>query len=190
MQVAAQRHRRKLLDRLAEQGALAQVDEGDQIWRGVSGDVTFNPGQRLYEPRPWALEELTEQKFHDHLAKGEVLHWSNEAGKAVAILTADVPAAEDAALRLALAVGIPETAFELFELARRSADDTLRFRYPQNSPLVDQVRQSYVDAGWELSDWAMHIMARVLDATHPAPAVDPEAVVLDDPPEAVITPPR
>jgi hypothetical protein len=190
VQAASVRNRRALLARLVEHGAIAQPEQGEQIWRGVSGDVTFNAGVRLYEPRPWALEELTEQKFLDHVAKGEVLHWSNDAGKAVGILTADVPAAEDAALRLSLAVGIPQPAFELFDLARRLADDTVRFRYPQGSPLVDDVRQSYLDAGWELSDWAMHIMSRELDEEHPAPAVDPAAVVLEDPPEAVITPPR
>ena len=57
--------------------------------------------------RAWALEELTEQKFRDHVAHGEVLHLTDDHGKAVAILVKEVPPAEDATLRLALVTGIP-----------------------------------------------------------------------------------
>jgi hypothetical protein len=192
VQAQAQQGRRALLARLAEAGAVAAANDehADRIWHGLSGDATFNAGARLYEPRPWALEELTEAKFRDHLARGEVLHWSAETGHAVGILIADVAPAEDAALRLSLVVGSPGAAFELVDLARRSTDGLVRFRYPQGSHLVDDVRQSYLDAGWELPDWTMFILARPLDQAHPPPDVDPSAVVLEDRPEAVITPAR
>jgi len=161
------------------------------MWRSVVTDVSFSAGRMLYEPRPWALEELTEEKFRDHVARGEVLHLSDDHGKAVAILVKDVPPAEDATLRFALVTGIPRTAFNLVEQARGAADGAgLRFRYPEGARLVNDVRQSYLEAGYELSDWAMHIMARDIDAANPVPMVDRDALVLQDIPEAVITPPR
>ena len=190
-QAEAQRRRRATLERLAQEGVTARPEEADRIWRGVSGDVTFNAGKRLYEPRPWALEELTETKFRDHLARGEVLHGRDDSGgRAVAILTADVPPAEEAAMRLSLLVGIPRAAFEVVEHVRRAANETLRFRYPDGAPLVTDIKQTYLDAGYQLHDFAMHILARPIDADHPIPAVDGDALVLEDPPAAVITPPR
>ncbi|HEY7024987.1 MAG TPA: GNAT family N-acetyltransferase [Candidatus Limnocylindrales bacterium] len=190
-QQAAQRQRRAVLERLAVDGVVAGAEMSDRMWRGVSTDVSFSAGHMLYEPRPWALEELTEQKLRDHVARGEVLHRSDDGGKAVAIVVADVPPAEDATLRLALVTGIPQTAFNLVERVRRAANGaSLRFRYPEGARLVNDVRQSYLDAGYELSDWAMHIMARAIDDRHPIPPVDPDALYLEDSPEAVITPPR
>jgi GNAT superfamily N-acetyltransferase len=191
IQQASQRQRRAVLKRLAAEGAVPGEDMTDRMWRGVSSDVSFSAGDMLYEPRPWALEELTQQKFSDHVSRGEVLHGSDDYGKAVAILVADVPPAEDATLRLALVAGIPQTAFNLVEQVRRAANGAgLRFRYADGARLINDVRQSYLDAGYELSDWAMHIMARAIDDKHPVPPVDPDALVLQDSPEAVITPPR
>ena len=191
IQEAAQRQRSALLRRLGKEGAVPGADLTDRMWRGVVTDVSFSAGRMLYEPRPWALEELTERKFRDHVARGEVLHLSDDHGKAVAILVKDVPPAEDATLRFALVTGIPQTAFNLVEQVRRAADGAgLRFRYAEGARLVNDVRQSYLDAGYELSDWAMHIMARDIDAANQVPMVDPDALVLQDIPEAVITPPR
>jgi len=190
-QQAAQRQRSAVLKRLASEGAVPGSDMTDRMWRGVATDVSFSAGRMLYEPRPWALEELTEQKFRDHVAHGEVLHSTDDHGKAVAILVKEVPPAEDATLRLALVTGMPQTAFNLVEQVRRAADGAgLRFRYAEGARLVNDVRQSYIDAGYELSDWAMHIMARDIDAADPAPVVDPDALQLQDVPKAVITPPR
>ena len=111
--------------------------------------------------------------------------------KAVAILVADVPPAEDATLRLAMVVGVSRAAFELVERARSAADGgALRFRCPDGAPLISDMRREYVDAGWELSDWATHILARPIDDANPVPPVNPEALVLADTPAAVITPPR
>lgn len=191
VQAAARQRRHEVLARLAADGALAAPDLADRIWRGISTDVTFHAGEHLYEPRPWALEELTEPKFRDHIARGEVLHRSDDNGKAVAILVGDVAPAEDATLRLALVVGVPATAFELVEQIRGAArGQALRLRYPEGAPLIDNMRETYLAAGYELGDWAMHIMAREIDAAHPIPEIDPDALVLEESPSAVITPAR
>jgi hypothetical protein len=55
---------------------------------------------------------------------------------------------------------------------------------------VDEVRQLYTDAGFDLPDFALHIMARPIDAEHPVPVPDAAAVILGDVPRAVIRPPR
>jgi hypothetical protein len=191
VQAGARRRRHALLERLSQEGVIADPAMADVIWRGVSGDTTFNDGARLYEPRPWAMEELTEQKFLEHLRLGEVLHGEDaDGGKAVAILVADVAPAESPALDLALVVGMPRAAFELVDRARRAAEEAIDFRYPSHAPLVSEVRQSYLDAGYELSDWALHIFARPIDAAHPMPPVEPAALVLADEPQPTVVPVR
>jgi GNAT superfamily N-acetyltransferase len=189
VQAQARRQRHAVLARLAGEDAVAGAELTEQIWHGLAGDVTFNAGERLYEPRPWALEELTESKFREHVGRGEVLRAGDDNGTAFAILVADVAPAEDATLRLALVSGAPEAAFNLVERVRRAADGAaLRFRYPAGAPTVEAVRQSYLDAGYELSDWAMHIMSRSLDEANPAPPVHPARLVLMDTPYARIVP--
>ncbi len=191
VQADLRRRRHAVLARMAQGGVIPDIAIADPIWRGVSGDVTFNAGARLYEPRPWAMEELTETKFREHIALGEVLHGKDaDGGRAVAILVRDVAPAESPALDFALVVGVPRAAFELVDRVRRAAGETIDFRYPTQAPLVSAVRQSYLDAGYELSDWELHILARRMDAAHPVPPVDDDAVKLEDAPQAVITPPR
>jgi len=191
VQAEARRARRDLLDVLARDGLVPDPSMAERIWRGVSGDDAFNAGARLYEPRPWALEELTQRKFLEHMRLGEVLHGEDaDGGKAVAIIVADVPAAENPELDLALTVGTPRATFELVERIRRHANAQLNFRYPASGALINDFRQQYLDAGWELSDWELHILGRPIDEAHPVPEVDPTAVVLEETPRAVITPPR
>jgi hypothetical protein len=185
-----QARRRQLFAALADAGAIASAADLDAIWSDVSADPAFVDGARLYEPRPWALEELTRDKLCVHLERREVLRLARDGGTATAILTADVAPAEECAHRLAVLVGDPQMAFQLSQLVRGSTDDPVRFRFADTSRLVENVRSDYVATGWQLSDWAMHIMARPIDEAHPAPAVDPAAVVLEDPPVALIRPPR
>jgi hypothetical protein len=185
-----QGRRRQLFAALADAGAIASAADLDAIWSEVSADPAFVDGARLYEPRPWALEELTRDKLRVHLERREVLRLARDGGTATAILTADVAPAEECAHRLAVLVGDPQMAFQLSQLVRGSTDDPVRFRFADTSRLVENVRSDYVATGWQLSDWAMHIMARPIDEAHPAPAVDPAAVVLEDPPVALIRPPR
>jgi hypothetical protein len=55
---------------------------------------------------------------------------------------------------------------------------------------VDSIAGRYRDAGYHFPEWALHVLARPLDADHPAPALDDAVVQLAEPPEATIVPPR
>lgn len=186
------RRRRKALLQAAGDGGFVVVGESaaDELWRALTRDPSFAAGRFLYEPRPWALEELTETKFSAHLAAGEVLMHEGADGRAIAILVADVAPAEDSALRLAVLAGQPTGAFELVERLRALAGEPIRFRYADGAPLMAAVEDRYRDAGYVFPEWTLHVLARPLDTAHPAPAVDPAAVVLADPPDATIVPPR
>lgn len=186
VQQAAQTRRDALMAEVRHAGLVADVAETPDLWRLVSEDQSFNMAARLYEPRPWALEELTEEKFTRHTARGEVVVTRGTNGRpaAVAIIVATVPPAEEAIPRLAVLSGAPKEAFELVERVRILAGEPVRIRYAVGAPLVDDARELYDDAGYEFSDWALHILARPLDEAHPAPSADPSALVLADEPRA------
>ncbi len=191
VQEQARQRRRALLDALAAQGDVADASEADALWALVDEDATFNHMARLYEPRPWALEELTERKFREHVRIGEVIRLADSSsGQALAIVVADVAPAEDRQIRLATLAGAPLAAFDLVERARRAATATIRFRYPVGPSLVEAARQLYIDAGYEMSDWTLRILSRTVDASHRVPSVDPESVILEDAPQAEVAPPR
>lgn len=187
VQADARRRRRALLAALASESQIASVERTQMLWSMLSSDPSFNAAARLYEPRPWALEELTEAKFVEHVRRGEVIV-RDQGELAVAILVADVPPAEDSAIRLAVVGGAPQAAFELVEEARRLAGESVRIRYADGAPLVADVEQLYRDAGYEFPEWELHILSRPIDAEHPVLAVDPTALVLDEPPEAIVVP--
>ena len=188
IQAEARRRRRALLDGLARQGLVATTEHAGELWQLLDADESFNAAARLYEVRPWALEELTQTKFAAHAGRGEVVLGDTDDGTAVAIIVADVAPAEEAAIRLAVLGGAPRAAFKLVDTARRLAGTGIRFRYAHGAPLVATVEQLYREGGYTFSEWPMHILARRIDETHPVPPVDPAALILADLPGAVITP--
>jgi hypothetical protein len=172
---------------------IARDTDADRLWQLTSDDSTFNGMERLYEPRPWALEELTREKFVEHVRLGEVAHLARAGStgeEAVLILVADVPPAEDEEMRFAAIAGAPLAAFELVTRARDLSGAALRFRIPDDASLADEVRQLYRDGGFEFPEFVLHILARLIDAAHAVPEADPAAVILEDAPLAVIRPPR
>jgi hypothetical protein len=187
-QAEARRRRRALLDRLAERGMVATEGRSGELWTMLDRDEGFNAAARMYEPRPWALEELTNAKFAAHAGRGEVVVSDGEDGTAAAIVVADVAPAEDAAIRLSVLGGAPRAAFNLVDTARQLAETGIRFRHAHDAPLVAAVEQLYRDAGYTFSEWPLHILARDIDAAHPVPPLDSSALNLLDPPGAVITP--
>jgi len=133
----------------------------------------------MYEPRPWALEALTEAKLAEHAQSGELL----VRGEGVAVLVREQPPAEDSAMRLAVLGGEPNAAFELLEQVRGLAGESIRFRFAEGAPLINAVRQRYEQAGYIVPEWTMLIMERPLDASHPLPEIDPGALMLADSPQ-------
>ena len=187
VQAEARLRRHDLVDRLASAGLVARSSQFDGLWAIVSADLSFTEGQRLYEPRPWALEELTRDKFAAHLARGEVIVRSKNE-KSVAIIVKDIAPAEEAAVRLALMCGAAGAAFELMEQVRSTTEAPVRFRFALGAPVASGFEDRYRSAGYETSEWPLHILARPLDEAHPVPPVDPAALILADQPGAVITP--
>ena len=72
VQAEARERRRALLDELAGRGLIATAERAGELWQMLDADESFNAAARLYEPRPWALEELTEAKLTAHAGRGEV----------------------------------------------------------------------------------------------------------------------
>lgn len=193
VQAQATLGRRAVLAALEDEGLIgrAALGDGKGTWGLIINDASFNAGARLYEPRPWALEELTEAKFQRHLSAGEVIfRRTSDRNEALAILVADLAPAEDAQLRLAMLAGEPRAAFELVEHVREMAGSGIRFRFAEDGPLVAGVAHLYREAGYAFGEWPLHVMARSLDAANPLPRTDPAAVILADRPSALITPAR
>jgi GNAT superfamily N-acetyltransferase len=191
VQAAAQERRVALLDQFATAGWVASADDTASGWEWLDGDASFEAVKRLYEPRPWALEELTEKKFSDHVRRGEVIvRNQDDASRALAIVVRNVAPAEESAIRFALLAGSAADAWQIAEAASAGSETPVRFRYGEDSPVVAGFEQSYRDAGYTFSEWPLHIMARLVDDAHPVPEADPAAVILEDAPEAVITPAR
>jgi len=186
IQGAVNGRRWALLDACAGAGLVAATDDSGPTWQRLADDPSFSAARAMYEPRPWALEALTEAKLHEHARRGELL----VRGRGVAILVREQPPAEDSALRLALLAGEPNAAFELLEQVRELAAETIKFRFAEDAPLVEAVRQRYDAAGYIVPEWTMLIMARPLDADHPAPNVDERSVILADTPAPELIPAR
>ena len=191
---AATAERERLLTGLAADGVIAAPPDGPALWPRLSADPTFICGERLYEPRPWAMGELTQAAFERHVARGEVTFARRPGGAgvqdwALAILLREQLPGEDSSLRLALLAGAARPAIELVERARAVAGRTLRFRVPEESPLRTAGHEQLLAAGYRSPEWTLHLLGRPIDAEHPLPAVDASAVVLGDPPEPLIRPP-
>ena len=183
----ATRRRQAALQSLAEAGLVVGAAGFDRLWRMVEDDATFVAGQRLYEPRPWGLQELTPELFHRHMIRGEVIAGGDEA---VAILVGEQLPAEDSSLRLATLVGSGPPAAELAGRMRRAIGDPFRFRVPVDAPMIAGHDHLFRDEGFVTPDWELHVLGRPMDdGALPLPAADPRRVVLAEPPDA-LEPPR
>lgn len=178
VQAAATARRAALLTQLGRARMVAPVGDVRRLWQQVSDDPSFLAAARLYETRPWAMEELSERKFMAHLERGEVLR----KGAALAIMVRELPAAEDAALSFAVLTGDGAAALDLIETVRRLANEPIRFRVAGGAPLMAGHEESFRQAGYVFPEWALHILWRPLDAGHPPPKPDAARLVLADPP--------
>ena len=187
IRAAATERRAQLLDGLGGLGWLARPTEVGTLWASLSDDATFLAGQRLYEPRPWAMGELTAAAFARHVERGEVIVAGRPSGAtgdgwALAILLREQLPGEDSSLRLALLVGDAPRVLELVEQARALAGQTLRFRIPDESPLRTSGHERLLAAGYQSPDWKLHLLGRPMGSAYPIPRLDPARVVLGDRP--------
>ena len=189
---AATSRRQELLAKLANEGWIADAAIGRKLWSLVSADPGFNAARRLYEPRAWALNELTENVFGRHVERGEVVTAPGTSGPAdwaVAVIPSVQLPAEDSALRAALLAGTPDRVIELSENVRRVSGEPVRFRVAADSPLFAEHLDRLAESGYRAAKYAMHVLARPMDAGHPVPEPDPSRIVFGDPPVADLTPP-
>lgn len=171
----ATERRHAALDRLAAGGLLADAADpatSAGLWRRVLADATFVAAERLYESRPWALAELTEDRFAEHVRRGEVVVVdSSSAGWALAILEREAQPSEDLSFHLSLLVGDGRAALRLAETLRKAVGESIRFRLPDpDPPVLRGVADSFSLAGYVAREWTLHILARSLDRANPPPA--------------------
>jgi hypothetical protein len=96
---------------------------------------------------------------------------------------------EDSALRLSLLIGDGPAAARMVDQIRQLTGEVLRYRVPNDAPLVHGHEQGFNAVGfYSPSDWEMHILARQMSPALPIPPADPARVVLSDTPER-LTPP-
>lgn len=194
----AARHR--LLAACARVGLVvgpAQVGRGvlDQLWRLVESDPTFAQGRGMYEPRPWALQALTRDRFEAHLGRGEVLAGFGRPGEpplAVAIVGRDAVTTADATLHLSLLAGEPDAAMTLARMIRDRAGAPIRLRLPDpDPPLMGGRSDAWARLGYPARPHTNHLLERRLDDRSPPPVAEEEALlVLEDAPARVAVAPR
>jgi hypothetical protein len=140
----------------------------------------------LYEPRPWALGELSAERFARHVERGEVLNFDD---RALAILLRDQLAGEDSSLRLALLMGEIDGMLELLAAVRDAAGErTFRFRLVETDSMTANTHDRLAAAGYQSGEWSLHILGRPIDPDHPLAAVDPARLILADEPRNVVEP--
>ena len=189
VEAAATARRERLLEALAGEGLVAMPGDSSRLWSRLADDPSFGAARRLYEPRPWALEQLTEAKFREHVQRGEVLVLDDHHGWALAVLIRRAQPAEDSAMRFAVLAGDGSAALELTEAARRLANETIRFRVAAGAPLVSEHEDLFRKAGYVFPEWVLDILSRRIDDAHPVTPIDPAALVMRDAPQRILQPP-
>ena len=187
VRAATTQRRLALLSRLAGDGWAAESADVDDLWRVLSADPTFLAGERLYEPRPWAMQELTRAALVRHLQRAEVLVNGSpgdaDNGRwALAILLREQLPSEDSSMRLALLAGDGERALQLVRRTRELAYESVRFRVPVDAPLTATNEAQWLEADYRRAEFRLHVLGRRLDEESSLPPIDPRRLVLADDP--------
>lgn len=189
---AATIKRQSALAALSRDGLVAEASSAGRsdLWPWLDAEPTLAAARRLYEARPWCIQELTASAFAEHLERGEVIVASSAGRRALGILAREQAASEDSSLRLAMLVGDAPAAVRLLDAVRGSVGETPRVRVPSDGPMLADNRAVFADAGYRSPGWMLHVLTRPLDSDNPPPAADPARVSLVDRPSRQITPPR
>ena len=191
VRAAATALRRRALAGARSAGLVASAERDDVagLWRRLASDPTFAAGQRLYEARSWAFGELTQDLFHRHVERGEVLVGRHDSSWALAILVGEQFPSEDSALRFSLLVGDGRGAAALADEVRQSVGETVRFRVPVDAPMIRGHEHDFAGAGFVITCGlgTSHPGAE-LDSGPPIPPVEADRLVLLDPPQRLATP--
>jgi GNAT superfamily N-acetyltransferase len=166
----------------ATEATLARLGKASAgAWDRVGVDPTLCAGHGLYEYRSWAFQELTEERFQRHVARGEVA--TATRGDAWAAVIVNRPLIRDGRLHIALAVGDSAALLDLLIWLGRP-----EFRVPDPDPPV-LGRQAAEFAAEGFAPWknAAIVVERRMDAA-PLPEPDSRFLILEDPPRRVAVP--
>jgi GNAT superfamily N-acetyltransferase len=166
-------------------------------WKRVDADPTFALGDRLYEFRNWAFQELTPERFEAHVRSGDVLVLERAAAKgrkrsrwALAIVPLGEAIATDERPWASLLAGDADTALALAVATRAAIGRPLRLRAPDGAPLVAGRDEAFLAAGFEPDTETLHLLARELTPDAPVDLGPAGAVTFEEPPRRVTEPPR
>ena len=156
----------------------------DSAWPRVRDDATLAAAHGLYQYRPWAFQELTEDRFRRHVARDEVLFFASEAGWAALIVNRSLFAAGE--MHVACALGDGDALFDLLTSLGRPG---IHLPDP-DPPLLRGLAERFAAAGYVPADFVAIVVERRLDAADPLPdADDPNVLVLLDEPRRIAVPP-
>lgn len=163
-------------------------------WRRVDADPTFALGDRLYEFRSWAFQELTIDRFAAHVRSGDVLVLERGGPRgrvrwALAIVPLGEAIAADERPWAALVAGDGDEVLELAVATRTALGRPLRLRVPDGAPIVAARTAAFVAAGFPPADDTLHVLARKLPPDATIDIGGPGAVTFEEPPRRVTAPP-
>jgi GNAT superfamily N-acetyltransferase len=189
-EIARRRLRRAGL--LLDPGAAPEAWES--WWGRVDADPTFAMGDRLYEFRSWAFQELTLRRFAEHVRSGDVLAVERGGSRgrprwALAIVPLGEAIAADERPWAALVAGDGDQVLELAVATRAALGRPLRLRVPDGAPMVANRTAAFVAAGLPPADDTLHILARELPPDVTIDVGAPGAVTFEEPPRRVTVPP-
>jgi GNAT superfamily N-acetyltransferase len=186
--------RERLVERLVSARlAVSPADTGEveRWWARVDSDRTFAAGNRLYEWRVWALQELTRERFAAHVRSGHVVTSGNaDSGGEWALAIVSVADLGVDRLHLALLVGDGRAAFELAGQAQDVAGEPIRFRLPDpDAPLLRGLRDDASATRFPAHGSALHVFERPLLDADPLPEPDaPHLLVYEEQPRPIAAP--
>lgn len=158
--------------------------DAESWWERLSAEPGFEACDRLYESRRWAFQELTQERFEEHVRRGEAVALDERggagAGWALAIVEQD-SSTGDGDLRLCLVWGTGAGMARLIG-ALGGPKSMTRVRVPEPEPeLLSGATEALTGLGYQRWASTLHLLARDLDPGD-LPVIDPARVVLATPP--------
>jgi GNAT superfamily N-acetyltransferase len=158
-------------------------------WSRVSSDPTFRAGDRLYEFRSWAFQELTPGRFEGHVRSGEVMVRDGSPW-GLAIVPLDEPRFTGDRPWAAVVAGDGSEVIRLAVAIRDALGLPIRLRVPDGAPVVEGHADALTAAGFPPAGDALHVLVREMAADDAIDLGPPGAVTFEEPPRRVAVAPH